>query len=111
MQPFFTEKAAQQYIDLNHHRHKELRIYVQSGLHLIKFNNDRPLVIKNWNGKDGFVLNGAWNLIVDTDKRTYTIQEVEESFEYETLIETPVPWQLRNKNYNDIILEMEGSDK
>lgn len=31
VQPFFTEKSAQQYIDSNSYRHGELRIYVQSG--------------------------------------------------------------------------------
>jgi len=31
VQPFLTEKAADEYIRLNHHRHKKLRTYVESG--------------------------------------------------------------------------------
>ena len=83
----------------------------QSGLYLLKFDDSLPLVIKNWSGKDGFVVNGAWNLIVNADKKTYLIQETKDLFRYETLTETPVPWRLKNKNYNEIILEMEGSDR
>jgi len=45
VQPFFTEEAAQNYIDMNKHRHDELRIYVDSAYRNYEWQMIRALLL------------------------------------------------------------------
>jgi len=45
VQPFFTEEAAQSYIDTNKHRHSELRIYVDSAYRNYEWQMVRALLL------------------------------------------------------------------